>query len=172
VHPAGPVGPGPQQTPRAVTETTDVEVDYLEPVYRELGVVLNDQVRRRFEDVKTFPSAVRNRRRFLEEEIAELTERLQSRRAERARLGEDQACLLRDLAEGGALEALTALQTALGREEAALQALRHRFEADPTLEASARQITAKSVELQQAVDTDLQERRRQTDEAIPLFGQR
>jgi uncharacterized protein YydD (DUF2326 family) len=155
----------------AVTETTDVEVDYLEPVYRELGVVLNDQVRQRFEDVKTFHhSVVRNRRRFLEEEIAELTDRLQARRAERARLGEDQARLLRDLAEGGALEALTALQTALGREEAALQALRHRFEAAQTLEASARQITAKSVELQQAVDTDLQERRRQTDEAILLFS--
>ncbi|WP_351233281.1 ABC-three component system protein [Streptomyces sp. NPDC002133] len=156
----------------AVTETTDVEVSYLEPAYSELGILLNDQVRRRFEDVKTFHhSIVRNRRRFLEEEIEELTERLNARRAERARLGEDQARLLRDLADGGALEALTALQTALGREEAALGALRHRFEAAQTLEASARQITAKSVELQQAVDTDLQERRQQTNEAILLFSQ-
>ncbi|MFE6555469.1 ABC-three component system protein [Streptomyces sp. NPDC057746] len=156
----------------AVTETTDTEVGYLEPAYRELGIVLTDQVRRRFEDVKSFHhSVVRNRRRFLEEEISELTERLNSRRAERARLGEDQARLLRDLAEGGALGALTALQTALGREEAALAALRHRFEAAQTLEASARQITTKSVELQQAVDTDLQERQQQTNEAILLFSQ-
>ncbi|MFD3780289.1 ABC-three component system protein [Streptomyces sp. NPDC058612] len=156
----------------AVTETTDVDVDYLEPAYLELGVILNDQVRRRFEDVKAFHhSVVRNRRRFLEEEISELTERLAARRAERARLGEDQARLLRELADGGALGALTALQTALGREEAALGALRHRFEAAQTLEASARQITAKSVELQQAVDTDLQERRQQTNEAILLFSQ-
>lgn len=155
----------------AVTETTDVEVSYLEPAYRELGVILNEQVRRRFEDVKAFHhSVVRNRRRFLEEEIQELTERLAARRQERADLGEDQARLLRELADGGALEALTALQTALGREEAALGALRHRFDAAQALEASARQITAKSVELQQAVDLDLRERRRQTDEAILLFS--
>jgi uncharacterized protein YydD (DUF2326 family) len=155
----------------AVTETTDVDVEYLEPAYNELGVILNDQVRRRFEDVKAFHhSIVRNRRRFLEEEINELTERLNARRAERARLGDDQARLLRELADGGALGALTALQTALGREEAALGALRHRFEAAQTLEASARQITAKSVELQQAVDTDLQERQQQTNEAILLFS--
>src|SRR5690606_27839444 len=76
----------------AVTETTDVEVDYLESAYRELGIVLNEQVRRRFDDVKTFHhSVVRNRRRFLEEEIAELGERLQRRRQERARLGEEQS---------------------------------------------------------------------------------
>lgn len=156
----------------AVTETTDVEVSYLEPAYRELGVILNDQVRRRFEDVKAFHhSVVRNRRRFLEEELQELTARLAARRQERADLGEDQARLLRELADGGALEALTALQTALGREEAALGALRHRFDAAQALEASARQITTKSVELQHAVDLDLRERRQQTDEAILLFSQ-
>ncbi len=147
-------------------------MSYLEPAYRELGVILSDQVRRRFEDVKAFRhSVVRNRRRFLEEEIQELTDRLAARRQERADLGEDQARLLRELAEGGALEALTALQTALGREEAALGALRHRFDAAQALETSARQITAKSVELQQAVDLDLRERPQQTDEAILLFSQ-
>ncbi|MFE5594912.1 hypothetical protein [Streptomyces sp. NPDC056549] len=42
----------------AVTETTDVEVSYLEPTYRELGVILNDQVRRRFDDAKAFHHSV------------------------------------------------------------------------------------------------------------------
>ncbi|WP_435880255.1 ABC-three component system protein [Streptomyces atroolivaceus] len=54
---------------------------------------------------------VHNRRRFLEEEIQELTNRLAARRQERADLGEDQARLLRELADGGALEALTALDS-------------------------------------------------------------
>ncbi|MFE5092317.1 ABC-three component system protein [Streptomyces sp. NPDC056638] len=105
----------------AVAETTDIEVDHLEPVYRELGIALDVQVRRRFEDVKTSITQWSVSRRFLDEEIAELTERLRSRRSERARLGEDQARLLRDLAEGGTPEALTSVQTTLGREEAALQ---------------------------------------------------
>ncbi|MEU6867507.1 ABC-three component system protein [Streptomyces sp. NPDC046876] len=82
---------------------------YLEPAYRELGVILNGQVRRRFDDVKAFlHSGLRNRRRFLEEEIQELTGRLVAPRQERADLGEDQAHLVRELADGGALEALPA----------------------------------------------------------------
>ncbi|MEU5611302.1 ABC-three component system protein [Streptomyces sparsogenes] len=157
---------------QAVTEAADVEVDYLEPVYQELGVVLNDQVRRRFEEVQTFhQSVVRNRRRFLEAEIADITARLEARRTERARLGEEQSRLLRVLNDGGALEALTALQQALAREQAALEALRHRYEAAQTLEASARQITAQRLQLQQAVTTDLDERAEQTTEATLLFSQ-
>jgi uncharacterized protein YydD (DUF2326 family) len=161
-----------EQIRQAVAEATSVDVEYLEPVYRELGVVLNDQVRRRFDEVQRFhESVVRNRRRFLDAEIAEITGRLEARRAERSRLGEEQANLLRVLNEGGALEALTALQQALAREQAGLEALRHRFEAAQTLEASARQITAQRLELQQAVTTDLDEREQQTEEATLLFSQ-
>ena len=59
-----------EELSQAVTEATHVDVDYLEPVYQEFGVVLDDQVRRRFEEVQTFhPSVVRNRRRFLEAEL-------------------------------------------------------------------------------------------------------
>ncbi|WP_329005793.1 DUF2326 domain-containing protein [Kribbella sp. NBC_00709] len=156
---------------QAVNEVSEVDVDYLEPVYQELGIIMADQVRQRFEDVKTFHhSVVRNRRRFLDEEVTELTERLEARRVERARLGDEQARLLRTLNEGGALEALTALQQALAREEAALAALRHRYDAAQTLEASSRQLTAQRLELQQAVTTDLDERAEQTTEATLLFS--
>ncbi|MFJ5227561.1 ABC-three component system protein [Streptomyces sp. NPDC088400] len=157
---------------QAVTETADVEVDYLEPVYRELGIVLSPQIRRRFEDVQAFHhSIVRNRRRYLEEEITERSVRMAERRTERARLGEEQARLLRLLNEGGALEALTVLQQALAREEATLATLRHRYDAAQTLEASALQIKAKRLELEQAVNNDLEERLQQTDEATLLFSQ-
>ncbi|MGW4784897.1 ABC-three component system protein [Streptomyces sp. NPDC004230] len=160
-----------EELQQAINEATDVDTDYLEPVYRELGIVLTNQVRRRFEDVQTFHhSVVRNRRRFLEAEIGEVSERLESRRAERARFGEEQARLLRILNDGGALEALTALQQALAREQASLEALRHRYEAAQTLEASARQITAQRLQLQQAVTTDLDERAEQTAEATLLFS--
>ncbi|WP_370740910.1 ABC-three component system protein [Streptomyces sp. Ncost-T10-10d] len=98
-----------------------MEVDYLEPVHRELGIALDDQVRRRFEDVKPSITQWSVSRHFLGEEMAELAERLRSCHSERARLGEDQARLLRDPAEGGTPEALTSVQTTLGREEAALQ---------------------------------------------------
>ncbi|MET9858550.1 ABC-three component system protein [Streptomyces smyrnaeus] len=160
-----------EELQQAVTEASDVAVDYLESAYRELGIVLGDQVRRRFDDVQTFhQSVVRNRRVFLEAEIETLTGRLAERRDERARLGEQQAQLLRMLNEGGALEALTALQQALARERANVEALRHRYEAAQALEASARQITTQRLQQQQAVATDLNERREQQAEATLLFS--
>ncbi len=156
---------------QAVTETAEVDLDYLERAYSELGIVLPDQVLRRYDEVEAFHvSIVRNRRRFLDAEIDQLSQRLESRRAERARLGDQQSRLLLQLSEGGALEALTALQQAVAREEAALEALRHRYEAAQTLEASSRQITAKRIELQQAMDVDIEDRREQTREAILLFS--
>ncbi|GGO55432.1 hypothetical protein GCM10012287_46690 [Streptomyces daqingensis] len=156
---------------QAVAEARDVAVDYLEPAYRELGIVLGEQVNRRFADVQTFhQSVVRNRRAFLEEEIESLTNRLAARREERARLGERQSQLLRMLSEGGALEALTALQQALAREQANVEALRHRYAAAQALEASSRQIKAQRLQQQQAVETDLNERREQQAEATLLFS--
>lgn len=160
-----------EELQQAVTEASDVAVDYMESAYRELGILLGDQVRRRFDDVQSFhQSVVRNRRVFLEAEIETLTIRLTERREERARLGEQQAQLLRVLNEGGALEALTALQQALARERANVEALRHRYDAAQALEASARQITAQRLQQQQAVATDLNERREQQAEATLLFS--
>jgi uncharacterized protein YydD (DUF2326 family) len=156
----------------AVEETTDTEVQYLEPVYRELEVVLGEQVRRRFDDVQDFhASIVRNRRRYLSEEIRTLEERLSVRAAERARLGEELQSVLRTLNEGGALEALTALQQALAQKQASKEALQHRYEAAQTLEASSLEIRAQRIDLQRSLSADLAERQQQQDEATLLFSE-
>ena len=120
---------------KAVEEAVDPEVAYLERVYSDLGVSLGSQVRRRFDEVRAFHQAVvRNRRSYLVDEIAEARERLLTREGERADLDVRQSALLRELSEGGALEALTTLQKALAQEEATLGALRHRYEAAHVVE--------------------------------------
>ncbi|HUY48107.1 MAG TPA: ABC-three component system protein [Streptosporangiaceae bacterium] len=160
------------QLEQAVQETTDTEVRYLEPVYLELGIVLGDQVRRRFDDVRAFhESVVRNRRAYLSEEIETRRARLVERQRQRAQLGGQQAAILRQLNEGGALDALTTLQQAMAREEANLTALRNRLEAAQTLEASSLQIRSERVELQQEISTDLNERQVNVNEVTLLFDQ-
>ena len=112
---------------------------------------------------------MRNRRRFLDEEISELTARLAERRTERARLGEEQAAAAptRRRRRSGS----TDVPPAGPRPRASGPgALRHRYDAAQTLESSSRQITAKRIELQQAVETDLDEREQQTREATLLFS--
>ncbi|MGW4466376.1 ABC-three component system protein [Micromonospora sp. NPDC004704] len=116
-----------QDLEHALQETTDPDVSYLEPVYAELGVLLNDQVRRRFDEVQAFhESVVRNRRRYLDEEAATIRQRLAQSETDRQRLGDQLAATLRTLQEGGALEALTTLQQVLAQQQALLSALRHR----------------------------------------------
>ncbi|WP_405796184.1 ABC-three component system protein [Streptomyces sp. NBC_01506] len=155
---------------RAVEETVDPEVRYLEQVYNDLGVTLPDQALRRFDDVRAFHEAVvRNRRTFLKEEIAATRRNLEDRKAERARLDDEQSVILRELSEGGALDGLTTLQKALAQEEARLGALQHRLKAAQTVEASSREIEAARLELTREVDTDLQERQQQITQATVLF---
>ena len=157
---------------QAIEEASDPEVGYLEPVYAELGVVLSDQVRRRFDDVRAFhESVVRNRRTYLSEEIASRRARLEERRLRRAAIGAEQAEILRRLNDGGALDALTTLQQALSREEADLAALRNRLEAAQALDASSLQIRSERVELQQEISNDLVERQDRVVQATLLFDQ-
>lgn len=156
---------------RAVAETGDPDTGYLEAMYRELGVVLTDQVHRSFEDVRGFhESVVRNRRRYLGGEITEIEQRLAERGRERERLGAELASVLKTLQEGGALEGLAARQQLLAQKQATLEALRKQFETAQILETSQREITAKRTELQQALELDLEERADQTREATWMFS--
>ncbi|WP_433335014.1 ABC-three component system protein [Spirillospora sp. CA-294931] len=156
---------------RAVAEAVDPEVRYLRGVYDGLGIELPERTLRRFDDVREFHAAVvANRRIFLEQEIRDTRARLEAREAERGRLGEEQSRILKQLNEGGALTALTTLQKALGQEEAALGALQHRLEAAQAVESSNREIETARLELTRAIETDLQERHRQTDQATVLFN--
>lgn len=157
---------------KSISEAADPDTGYLERAYADLGVTLGRQVRQRFDDVQAFhASVVRNRRRYLMEEMNTIQQRLEARRREREQLGEELASVLKSLQEGGALEALTALQQALAQKQASVDALKHRYEAAQALESSARQITAKRAELQEALSVDLDERQAQTREAILLFAE-
>ncbi|MFF3014022.1 ABC-three component system protein [Streptomyces sp. NPDC057939] len=156
---------------RAVDEAVDPDTAYVDAVYRELGVTLPSRVHRSFEDVRGFhASIVRNRRRYLAEEITETEARLAERERERARLGEQLTAALTELRDGGALDGLTALQQLLAQKQAALEALRKQHETAQFMEASQREITAKRVELQEALEVDLEERGEQTREATWLFS--
>ncbi|MFI7452393.1 ABC-three component system protein [Nonomuraea sp. NPDC049714] len=161
-----------QDMQQAATDISEPDDRYLETAYQQLGVVIGSEVRRRFDEVRVFHQAVvRNRERQLRDEIDRVSRALEERRREREALGEQQAALLRTLNSGGALDALTALQYALAREQAQLESLRHRFQAAQALEASRREIEIKRLELEEAIVTDLEDRAEITDAANKLFNQ-
>jgi uncharacterized protein YydD (DUF2326 family) len=155
---------------RAVAESVDPEVRYLEQAYSQLGVALPQQTLRRFDDVKAFHAAVvRNRRIYLEEEIAATRQNLQTRRLERAQLDGEQSRILTELNDGGALEVLTTLQKVLAQEEARFGALEHRLAAAEAVEDSSQEIESARVELTREMQVDLDERQEKITEATLLF---
>ena len=156
---------------RSLEEAGDPGHDYLERAYQEVGVLLGDQVRARFDQVEEFHRAVvRNRRRYLDEEAADLREKLATNEREREDLGERQAALLRTLNKGGALDTLTVMQGALAKEEAQREYLRRRLDAARTLEQSRRQIDQEKAALEDQVQSDIDARREQEQQAGLLFN--
>ncbi|GGL27134.1 hypothetical protein GCM10011588_47350 [Nocardia jinanensis] len=154
----------------AAAEVSDPDINYLSTVYESLGVSLPAAVVRRYDEVRDFhTSVVRNRRAYLEQETTAIRARLNAREAERVQLGEEQARLMRTLNEGGALDALTAMQQSLAGERAELESLRNRFKAASTLEASASEIKAERARVENQMRADLLERDRIIDEISVRF---
>lgn len=156
---------------RSIEEVSDPGHDYLERAYEEMGVLLGDQVRSRFDQVEEFHRAVvRNRRQYLDEEAAELREKLAASERERRDLGNRQAALLRILNEGGALDTLTVMQGALVKEEAQREYLQRRLDAARTLEQSRREIDREKAALEDQVQSDIDARWEQERQASLLFN--
>lgn len=156
---------------RSISESGEPGNEYLERAYEELGVLLGDQVRARFDQVEEFHRAVvRNRRQYLDEEASALQEKLTASEHERRELGDRQAGLLRTLNEGGALDTLTVMQGALAKEEAHREYLGRRLDAARTLEQSRRQIDREKAALEEDVQRDIDDRHEQEQQANLLFN--
>ena len=157
---------------RSMEEAGEPGHDYLERAYAEMGVLLGDQVRARYGQVEEFHRAVvRNRRQYLEEEAAGLREKLAASGRERKELGDRQAELLRTLKEGGALDTLTVMQSALAKEEAHKELLQRRFEAARALERSRTRIDEEKAALEREVQDDIDARQEQESGANLLFNE-
>ncbi len=155
---------------QAIADSVDPEVKYLEQVYEDLGIALPDEVSRRFDEVREFHAAVvRNRRAYLQQDLLDTRARLADRSAQRERLGQELAEVMKQLQNGGALEGLQVLQTELAKRKAELTQLEKRLAVAESLQTSTAEIKAAEAELRRQAVADLAERSQQIDEANKLF---
>jgi len=142
----------------------------LEKVYREVGIVLPDLVRKRFDDVKTFhESVIRNRKGYLHSELEAATHRLAERQVEMRRLDDRRAEVMGILKSTGALEHFTALQGEVARAEAEVEALRHRHETAEAVESGSLRLQQERNRLQERLRQDYSEQEARVNEAILTF---
>jgi uncharacterized protein YydD (DUF2326 family) len=152
-------------------EAEQPDYEYLEDMYEQVGVVLPDSVRRRFNEVAEFhQSVVNNRRRYLESERASLTERIDTDRSRLQELDSRRSELMRLLAEGGALETYNQLQRELGTITGRLAELEERRETVERWENANRHLQLRSAELEVLLSSDLTERAAQVESIGAMFS--
>jgi len=112
---------------RQEEEVDQPELEYVEEMYRQVGVLLPENVRRRFDEVQDFhKSVVENRRRYLESEQTRLTQLIANDRQALSTLDAQRADVMRLLEAGGALETYNQLQRELGELSGRLRELEER----------------------------------------------
>lgn len=145
--------------------------EHLNRVYEELGVVLPDQVSRRFEEVRAFhESVVRNRRLFLEQERNATSRRLTEIDTERRHLDLERSSVLALLRESVALDTFLSMQRDLAQHEAAVADLERRLESANSISNLSSTIKLRTAELATAVRAEVNDREASLDEAISLFA--
>ncbi len=152
-------------------EAEQPDYEYLQDMYQQAGVVLPDNVRRRFDEVAEFHhSVVNNRRRYLESEQIGLTERIAADRLRLQALDARRSELMRLLTEGGALETYNQLQRELGAINGRLAELEERRDTVQRWENANRHLQLRSAELGVLLGTDLIERAAQVESIGSMFS--
>lgn len=139
-------------------------------LYAEVGVVLPDMVRRRFDQVERFHrTIIENRRAHLNSEITSAERRI----AERDRLVVERDRRRRQimgiLRSGGALEHYTNLREEAARAEAEVEGLRQRLETAERIESTKAELDIERANLTKALRDDIHERSDIIREAILAF---
>jgi uncharacterized protein YydD (DUF2326 family) len=152
-------------------EIDEPEFEYIQEMYREVGLVLPSSVRRRFDEVSDFhKSVVANRRRYLESEQTRLNQLISDDRKKLGSLDAQRADVMRLLTAGGALETYNQLQRELGELSGRLRELEERRATIDRWENANRHLQLKAAELEIQLSSDLDERARQLDSIGRLYS--
>ncbi|WP_260734941.1 ABC-three component system protein [Tunturiibacter lichenicola] len=141
-------------------------------VYAEVGVIMPDLIKRRFDEVENFHRTIlENRRSHLASEISSAETRIVER--DRLNLEQDRRRqqIMGTLRSGGALEHYTNLREELGRLEAEVEGVRQRLQTAETIESTKTEMDIERANLLKALRDDIHERAATVREAILTFEQ-
>ena len=161
---------------RDVTSALELETQPkltdLQSFYEEVGIILPDLVKKRYEDVHVFhESVVRNRKDYLAGELEDARERINSRNREMSRLDERRSKIMEMLNSHGALEQYTKLQAEVGRLESEVETLRQQYISAEKLEGTKSELEIERNRLLQRLRLNFREQRGQLEKAILAYEQ-
>ncbi|MDE0625897.1 MAG: DUF2326 domain-containing protein [Bryobacterales bacterium] len=143
----------------------------VEEVYEEMGVVFAETVRRSLAEAREFYGlVVKDRRRFLEKEIARLERDMTATRGKIRKLTDVRADLLQILREHGALKEMVKLRERHVERCEELERVKRQIEDRRRMESDERQIARKRADLADLAARDHEERRATWDIPVRLFN--
>ncbi len=146
------------------------DVEKVQEIYREAGLIFPDQLSRDLDQVTEFHSQVtRHRRDYLSNEIARLREEIQRNQQYLTDLDIERAEHLKLLNDGGAVEELGVLQVKLGRTIGRLEEVDKRLSSLETVTADEANVASGRQALLSRAVIDRAERRPRWSTAIAAF---
>jgi uncharacterized protein YydD (DUF2326 family) len=128
-------------------------------LYKQAGVVLREQLLKRYDEVEQFHRAVvANRREHLTAELNDTRERMARRRQEISRLSERRNDLLQTLNSGGALAQYRKLESQLISLRSELETVKRQLELAEKLDAMRADLKVQRAEAERRIRQDLKER--------------
>jgi uncharacterized protein YydD (DUF2326 family) len=143
----------------------------VEQVYRLAGVDLPPGlIKQRYEDVRIFhESVIRNRRSYLQSELAVAQRRLETREADKRRMDIRRSEIMGILQSHGALDQFQRLQVEASQRAAEVESLRQRFEAAEKLESTKTELEVERNLLTLRLRRDFSEQSNRLEDAIRAF---
>ena len=159
------------QLERAVEDETDIDKSRVENLFNETTIELPEMVARRFEEVSAFhESVVRNRREHLQQEVGEITARINRRFAHKEALDDERSEILSLLQTHGAFDQYMKFQAELAKLEAEFVQLNKKLEATENLDRKKSELKIDRHNLQQKMRIDHSEREKAISDAIIAFA--
>lgn len=144
--------------------------DEVDRLWQQVNVILSDQVRSTYDDVRQFhESIIENRRLYLRREVDMAQQRINQRHGEREAVDRRRSELMSLLDSGGALEQFVTLQSEVSRAQAEVVELEGRFELAESVEGGKAKAENKRAELLLELQADHADRADRLAEAISLF---
>lgn len=144
----------------------------LQQLYAEAGVVLRDQVLKRYEEVEKFHLAVvQNRREHLSSELEDTRARINKRREDAATKSERRNEILETLNTGGALIQYRKLDNQLHKIRGDLDTVSRQLELAERIDTMRTDLKVQRAEAERQIKNDLKERRPLVEEASIVFDE-
>jgi uncharacterized protein YydD (DUF2326 family) len=144
----------------------------LQQLYREAGVVLRDQVLKRYDQVEEFHRAVvLNRREHLTSELEDARARIKQRSHDAARQSERRNEILATLSTGGALVQYRKLDNQLHTVRGDLDTVRRQLALAERIDAMRADLKVQRAEAERRIKQDLKERSALVEEASIVFDE-